>query len=158
MEEKQIEEVPKQLAYDIQEKDIPNYRDYLVDTEVEHNLYEDLTHKRPCAFKIEGEKIEARDWKGVLLKTVNYLGKKNPNVLKGFVDNPKMNGKKVIYFSRVELHTMRAPRKIDSANIFVETNLSANGIRNLLIKALNKYDIKLSDYKIYLKADYSDLH
>lgn len=158
MEEKQIEEVPIQIVEEIQEKDIPNYSDYLVDREVEHNLYEDLTHKRPCAFKIEGQKIEARDWKGVLLKTVNYLGKKDTNLLKSFVDNPKMNGKKVIYFSRVELPTMRAPRKIDSANIYVETNLSANGIRNLLIKALSKYDVKLSDYKIYLKADYSDLH
>lgn len=43
-------------------------------------------------------------------------------------------------------------------NIYVEMNLSANGIRNLLIKMLNKYNIKLSDYKIYLKTDYSELH
>ncbi len=69
-----------------------------------------------------------------------------------------MNGKKVIYFSRIKLPTMRAARKIESANIYVETNLSANGIRNLLIKMLSKYNIKLSDYKIYLKADYSELH
>ena len=53
---------------------------------------------------------------------------------------------------------MRSAREIKLANIYVETNLSANGIRNLLIKILNKYNIKLSDYKIYLKADYSELH
>ena len=69
-----------------------------------------------------------------------------------------MNGKKVIYFSRVKLPTMRAVVEIKSANIYVTTNLSANGIRNLLIKMLNKYNIRLSDYKIYLKADYSELH
>lgn len=69
-----------------------------------------------------------------------------------------MNGKKVVYFSRVNLPNMRAAREIKLANIYVETNLSANGIRNLLIKILNKYNIKLSDYKIYLKADYSELH
>lgn len=158
IDEIQIEEIPKQLDDEITEKDIPNYSDYLVDTEVEHNLYEDLTHKRPCAFKIQGQKIEVKDWKGALVKTINYLGEKDPAILEDFVDSPKMNGKKVIYFSRVKLPTMRAPRKIDSANIYIETNLSANGIRNLLIKALNKYNIKLSDYKIYLKADYSELH
>lgn len=158
IDERQIEEIPKLSEDEVEEKEIPNYSDYLVDTEVEHNLYEDLTHKRPCAFKIRGEKIEVKDWKGALVKTINYLGEKDPTILKAFVDNPKMNGKKVIYFSRVELPTMRAPRKIDSANIYIETNLSANGIRNLLIKALNKYNIKLSDYKIYLKADYSELH
>ena len=40
---------------------------------------------------------------------------------------------------------MRSAREIKLANIYVETNLSANGIRNLLIKMLNKYNIKLSD-------------
>lgn len=140
------------------EKSIPNYSDYLVDINIEHNLYEDLTHKRPCAFKIEGTKIEIKDWKGALVQTINYLAKKDSAIVRSFVDDSKMNGKKVIYFSRVKLPTMRAAREITSANIYVETNLSANGIRNLLIKMLNKYNIKLSDYKIYLKADYSDLH
>ena len=135
----------------IDEKSIPNYNDYLVDTEVEHNLYEDLTHKRPCAFKIEGTRVGIKDWKGVLVQTINYLAK-------SFVDDSKMNGKKVIYFSRVKLPTMRAVVEIKSVNIYVATKLSANGIRNLLIKMLNKYNIKLSDYKIYLKADYSELH
>ncbi|WP_308780166.1 hypothetical protein [uncultured Clostridium sp.] len=140
------------------EKSIPNYSDYLVDSEIEHNLYEDLTHKRPCAIKIEGNKIETKDWKSALVETISYLATKDSDMIRSFVDNPKMNGKKVIYFSRVKLPTMRAAREIKSANIYVETNLSANGIRNLLIKMLNKYNIKLSNYKIYLKADYSDLH
>lgn len=140
------------------EKSILNYSDYLVDTEVEHNLYEDLTHKRPYAFKIEETTIGIKDWKGALVETINYLAKKDPSIVRSFVDDSKMNGKKVIYFSRVKLPTMRSAREIKLANIYVETNLSANGIRNLLIKMLNKYNIKLSDYKIYLKADYSELH
>lgn len=151
-----IEEAEKIVDGD--EKSIPNYSDYLVDIDIEHNLYEDLTHKRPCAFKIEGTKVEIKDWKGALVQTINYLAKKDSSIVKSFVDDSKMNGKKVIYFSRVKLPTMRAAREIKSANIYVETNLSANGIRNLLIKMLNRYNIKLSDYKIYLKADYSDLH
>lgn len=53
---------------------------------------------------------------------------------------------------------MRAVVEIKSVNIYVATNISTNGIRNLLIKMLNKYNIKISDYKIYLKADYSELH
>lgn len=152
-----IEEYSKEIDQ-VDEKSIPNYSDYLVDTEVEHNLYEDLTHKRPCAFKIEDTKVEIKDWKGALVQTINYLAKKDPSIVRSFVDDPKMNGKKVIYFSRVKLPTMRAVVEIKSVNIYVATNLSANGIRNLLIKMLNKYNIKLSDYKIYLKADYSELH
>lgn len=157
IDDRNIEEDSKEIN-EVYEKSIPNYGDYLVDTEVEHNLYEDLTHKRPCAFKIEGTRVEIKDWKGALVETINYLAKKDPSIVRSFVDDSKMNGKKVIYFSRVKLPTMRAAREIKSANIYVETNLSANGIRNLLIKMLNKYNIKLSDYKIYLKADYSELH
>lgn len=142
----------------ISDKDSPNYSDYLVDTEVEHNLYEDLTHKRPCAFKIEDEKIEIRDWKGCLVETINYLAKKNPDIIRNFVNEPKMNGKKVVYFSNSKLPTMRSAREIKAADIYIETNLSANGIRNLLIKILKRYNIKLSDYKLYFKADYSELH
>lgn len=158
IDEKNIEEEISDRNESINEKEIPNYNDYLVDSEIEHNLYEDLTHKRPSAIKIENTKIDIKDWKGALIQTSNYLAKKNPELIRTFADNPIMNGKKVIYFSRVKLPTMRAAREIKNVNMYIETNLSANGIRNLLIKMLNKYNIKLSDYKIYLKADYSDLH
>lgn len=157
IDDRNIEEDSKAIE-EVDDKSIPNYSDYLVDTEVEHNLYEDLTYKRPCAFKIEGIRIETKDWKDTLLQTINYLAKINPNIVRSFADDSKMNGKKRIYFSRIELPTMTAAREIKCADIYVETNLSANGIRNLLIKMLNKYNIKLSDYKIYFKADYSDLH
>lgn len=157
IDNRNIEEDSKKID-EVDERSIPNYSNYLVDTEVEHNLYEDLTHKRPCAFKIEGTRVEIKDWKGALVKTIDYLAKKDPSIVRSFVDDSKMNGKKVIYFSRVKLPTMRAVVEIKSANIYVTTNLSANGIRNLLIKMLNKYNIRLSDYKIYLKADYSELH
>lgn len=139
-------------------KEIPNYSDFLVDNEIEHNLYEDLTHKRPCGFSIEQNKFEVKDWKNTLVQTIEYLGEKDSSKVIEFINNPKMNGKKVIYFSKEKLSSMRAPRYIKSADIYVDTNLSANGIRNLLIKILNKYNIKLCDYKIYLKADYSELH
>lgn len=154
---KNIDEERKDICK-ISEKDSPNYSDYLVDTEVEHNLYEDLTHKRPCGFKVEGEKIEIRDWKGCLVETINYLAKKNPHIIRSFVNDPKMNGKKVVYFSKSKLPTMRSAREIKAANIYIETNLSANGIRNLLIKVLKRCNLKLSDYKLYFKADYSELH
>lgn len=157
MDESQIEEISNQ-SEDIIERDIPNYSEYLVNPEVEYTLYEDFTHKRPCAFKIEGEKIEVKDWKEALVKTMDYLAVKDIEALQSFPDNPKMNGKKVIYFSRVQLPNMRAPRKLKSTDLYIETNLSANSIRNIITKALNKYNIRLNNYKIYLKADYSDLH
>lgn len=37
-------------------------------------------------------------------------------------------------------------------------NHSANSIRNIIINILRKYKISVSAFKIYLKADYSELH
>lgn len=53
---------------------------------------------------------------------------------------------------------MRSPVYIENVGLYIETNLSANAIRNLLIKILGRFEIKISEYKIYLKADYSDMH
>ena len=56
-----------------------NYNDInlYVDTSKEHNLYEDFTHKRPCAFAInynnKENKIEATQWKELLVKTCEFL-------------------------------------------------------------------------------------
>lgn len=151
-------DVERKDICDMSDKDTPNYSDYLVDTEIEHSLYESLTYKRPCGFEIEGKKFEVKDWKGCLIETINYLAKKNPSVIRDFVNDPKMNGKKRIYFSKNKPSVMISPREVKEANIYVETNLSANSIRNLLIKILKKYNIQLCNYKLYIKADYSELH
>ncbi|WP_235357043.1 hypothetical protein [Bacillus alveayuensis] len=42
--------------------------------------------------------------------------------------------------------------------IYVETFMNSNGFRNLIIKLLKEYSLKMSDYKIYLRADYSELN
>ncbi|RXS87032.1 hypothetical protein ETR37_10975 [Geobacillus sp. PK12] len=39
---------------------------------------------------------------------------------------------------------------------FVGVLMSSNGFRNLVIKLLKEYNLKISDYKIYLRADYSE--
>ncbi|WP_308780170.1 hypothetical protein [uncultured Clostridium sp.] len=159
IDEKDIEQSSINDIEEINGNEISYYKDFLVDTQIEHNLYEDFTYKKPCAFKIEDIRIEIKDWKGVLIQTIEYLAKKDPEIIRSFVDNPLMNGKKKIYFSRVKLPSMTSPREIKNASIYIETDLkSTNGIRNLIIKMLNKYNISLSDYKIYLRADYSDLH
>jgi hypothetical protein len=57
-----------------EKKKILNYADYVVDYNVEHTLYENFTHKRPFAFRInENRIIEVNTWQGKLKKTVELL-------------------------------------------------------------------------------------
>lgn len=141
-----------------EEKEIPNYNDYLVDSNVQHTLYEDFTHKRPVAFEINDKKYNVRDWKDMLLQTCNIVSEMDKNIIMGFPENEKMNGKKVTYFAYKESDIVRAPRKIKNLELYVSTNHSANSIRNIIMNILREYKVSLSNFKVYLRADYSELH
>ena len=68
------------------------------------------------------------------------------NIFEEFLDDKFMQGKTRIYFSENE-KLMSNPEQIKETNIFVETNLSANGIRDLIVKMLDQYRIPTKRYK-----------
>ncbi|SHI05997.1 hypothetical protein [Clostridium grantii] len=123
-----------------------------------HNLYEDYTHKRPAAFELRGKKIDVKDWKEMLIETGNLLFDIDEKIISSFPYNSKMNGKKVVYFSFEREPSMRSPRKLKDLDLYIATNHSAKHIRNIISNMIKQYKISISDFKIYLKADYSELH
>lgn len=150
-------EVSEETEEEVEKKTIPNYADYVVDSNIEHTLYENFTHKRPAAFKLNDEKIvKVKTWQDMLIKTCEFLMAVDEKKFLSFEYNDEMNGKKNKYFSR-NPNDMRKPRKI-ADKIYIETNQSGNAIRNLMIKLLKEYDFKISDYKVYFRADYSNLN
>ena len=68
-----------------------------------------------------------------------------------------MQGRKIDYFSSTGEH-MRKPVKLKWANIYIETNLSANQIRNIVAKLLRLCNLSITDYNIFFRADYTSLH
>lgn len=154
VEEIQINE---ETDEETERRTIPNYNEYLVDNKIEHTLYENFTHKRPFGFKLnENHVIEASTWKDVLVKTCELLMAIDEKKFMSFENNDAMNGKKKKYFS-VNPNSMRKPIKIGD-KIYIETNQSGNAIRNLIIKLLKEYNFKISDYKVYFRADYTNLN
>lgn len=153
MEELQIQD---EIYEEIDKKAILNYDEYKVDHNVEHTLYDDFTHKRPYAFKInEYQLTKIKTWQDMLINTCEILIGLDEEKLLKFENNKAMNGKKKKYFS-ISPNQMRNP-KIVSNKIYVETNQSANSIRNLIIKLLKEYEIKISEYKVFFRADYTNI-
>lgn len=150
--------VSEDEALDDIEKTLPNYSDFEVDNTVVHTLHENFVHKRPYAFELKGKKVFVTEWKRMLIETCNILADIDPSLIGKFPDNRKFNGKKTKYFTTGDPGSMRSPQKLDRLHMFIETNFSANFIRNLIIKMINHYKMPLSDYKIYLRADYTKLH
>ena len=151
-EEEELEELDE-----IEEqKTIPNYSDYIVDSSVPHTLYEDFTHKKVAAFSFKNKHYPAKNWKDVLLQTCGLLADIDADRFTKFIDDPVMKGRKISYFSSNHVENKNA--RIKNVDIYVWTNLSANDIRNLIRKLLRKFNIKLTDYFVYLRADYASLH
>ena len=140
------------------EKSYPNYGDYEVDINKAHALQENYVHKRPHAFELRGQKIYVTNWKEMLVETCNILAEINPDLINNFPKNPRFNGRKSQYFRLNDPGLMRSPFKLDYLDMYVETNFSANAIRNLIIKMIKHYRIPTMEYKIFLRADYTGLH
>lgn len=145
------------IEEDIEESKIkllPNYQDYIVDNKVEHSLYENFTHIRPFGFRINtGELLEVRTWQEMLIKTCDMLIEINPEKFLSFENLKTMNGKKNKYFS-IKPEGLRKPEKVAN-KAYIETNMSGNAIRNLIVKILKEYGIKVNNYKVYFRADYT---
>ncbi|MDD4753585.1 MAG: hypothetical protein PHT78_10135 [Desulfitobacteriaceae bacterium] len=141
----------------LSDRKIPNYADYAVDSTVPYSIMEDFTHKRPAAFSLRGTRIEANDWKDVYVQTCEALVRMDREVFTLFLSDKTMQGRKIAYFSK-DPTAMRKAELISGTYIYINTNLSANSITNIIQKMLRRYSIPLSEYKIYLKADYTALH
>ncbi|WP_461207594.1 hypothetical protein [Clostridium sp. DL1XJH146] len=150
-------DISDELEEEVERKNIPNYDDYVVDSKVEHTLYENFTHIRPAAFRINDYKIiQVKTWKSMLLRTCEFLMTIDEKKFISFEHNDEMNGKKNKYFS-TNREEIRKGKRING-NIYIETNLSGNSIRNLIIKFLKEYGFKVSEYRVYFRADYSGLN
>ena len=134
-----------------------NYEEYRVNEEVAYNLYTDFTHKKPAAFSLEGIKYPARKWQYVFIQTCEILVKKNSSIFENFVNDDSMQGRTRAYFSTISSE-VRKPKKVAGTSIYVETNLSANNIRNIIVNMLEKYNIPKNQYQIYLSKDLTPLH
>ncbi len=105
-------------------KSTPNYEDYRVDSNIEHNLYEDFTHIRPYGFKFLSDKIiPVKTWQEMFTKTCEILMDIDEQKFLKFENAPKMNGKKRKYFSK-EIINMINPIKI-RGKIYIEANMSS---------------------------------
>lgn len=153
-------EPEEQLPVKSNEEDeagLPDYQAYEVNSEVVHTLHEDFTYTRPAAFEFKGKRVEVRTWQQMLVKTCEILLTLDRESFLKFENDPTMQGRKQKLFS-TNPSNMRNPHKIKDSKLYVETNLSANSIRNLIIKMLQKFSLKLSEYKVFLRADYTSLH
>ncbi|WP_160680827.1 hypothetical protein [Clostridium sp. C8-1-8] len=151
------EEIIQKENLEDESKELPDYDSLRVDQNIPYTLYDDYTHKRPAGFEIFGMRQDAKDWKEVLIKTCEILAGKDPVKFSTFVNDKSMQGRKVSYFCN-DQKGIRAPRHVKGTDIYLMTNMSANQVRNVIERMLRRYEIKINNFIIYLKADYTARH
>ena len=121
-----------------------------------HTLDEDFMHKKICAFELNGVYRDVHNWKNALVRLCEMLAREDLNRLKTFFDNPDFKGRKNTYF--LSEYVPERNHKIGNTDIYVWTNLSANDTVKLIKNILNHYNIPISSFLVYLRADYTELH
>lgn len=129
--------------------------DYSVDIREPHSLEEDFSFTRPHSFQVERTKIEAKTWKEILVKTAEYLHNKNPEIFKTFLTDEDMSWGDKFNFNK-DQNELREGIEVGNSNIYIEAAKTANAVRQLVKRMLRKYDIKDENFKIFLRADYTE--
>ena len=121
-----------------------DYEEYSVDNKKPHSLDEDFKFKRPYAFVLKESGKKVHNWRKMLKETCNFLIDIDENKFENFITDDDFKGRKRDYISH-NTNKMNSPIEVgnEDNNFYVEGNLSANSIIDLIKKLLLKYDIDL---------------
>lgn len=128
-----------------------------VDSKIPHTLYEDFTYTKPAGIKIENTYLKAIEWRDIFNMCCQYLLKKDEKLFLSFLDDISMQGRTRKYFSKTP-DQLREPELITGSDIYLECNVNAIFVRNIIIKMLEKYEIPKRHCHIFIRRDLTSLH
>jgi len=118
-----------------------------------HSIGEDFTYKRPHGFILcEQGASGLTTWQRVYKLVCQQLLHRDAQRMRSLVENPDFISNRGHHsFSRDPLPLTRA-LEIEPG-LFAESNLSANGIRDMIRELLEAFEIPKDEMKIYLRQD-----
>lgn len=119
-----------------------------------HSINEDFCYKRPCGMKLENQIYEGLNtWKAIYRTTIKHLSKKSLDIFNQLPESGFAKGRRKdkVYVSRIP-NSMKCPEKF-AGELYFETNLSANSIRDSIHKLLTMFSIPNSEIVFYLRED-----
>lgn len=111
-----------------------------------HSLDDNFTYKKIIGFVFLSQNVSVTSWRQLLLKFIDKIWI-TQNLDFDIITN--VSGKKRPYFTKNE-NELRNPSKIVNSEYFVETNLSANNVVQIIKDVLTLFKYEISDLKIKL--------
>lgn len=156
-EENEEVEIISNADSDIEPIEKIDYSQFSVDNDIVHDLTEGYTFKRPVAFIWEDRKYNETTFKGILVKFSNILIEKHGDDFRNLSDNKLFKGRKRRMIS-TEPDELLDPRLLADNKTYLHTCLSSDAIVAFIKKLINYFDYNETAFKIFLRADYKDLH
>ncbi len=125
---------------------------FLTDRRVPHFLDEDFTYVRPWAYDYRrGGLREVKSFKELYVDLLSLLFEKEPEAIREFVHQSKMNGRTRSYFAS-------SPDGMDSPvylsdGLYMETKFSANAIRDMIRKVFRELGKNDRDLRLYFAKE-----
>lgn len=124
-----------------------------LDREEAHSIDENFTYKRPYGFVLCGQGFEdVNTWRRMLEQVCKVLNERDPALFNALPSNPDFTSRRGNLSFSTDASQLRVAAEV-VPNMFVEVNLSANHMRNLISDLLSAFSLNKSDITIYLRQD-----
>lgn len=121
--------------------------------EVPHRLDEDFTYKRPHGFILDGQGTTGiTTWQRVYELVLQRLYDRDSERFRGLCADPDFTTNRGNPMVTTDAARLRKALEV-RAGLFVESNLSANGIRDILRRVLTTFAIPTDHLLIFLRQD-----
>lgn len=118
-----------------------------------HMLGEDFTYKRPYGFILDGQGTTGvTTWQRLFELVCRQLFARNADRFRALGEHPDFISNRGHHTVARDSHLLRKPLSVDN-NLFIEANLSANGIRDLIRRLLVAFEIPADRLQIFLRQD-----
>ncbi len=124
-----------------------------LDRETPHSIDEDLTFKRPHGFILDGRAAAGvATWSRVFLLICRELHRRDPLRFGKLPEEPDYVSNRGHHLFTHDPTHPRKPQEI-AQGLYAETNLSANGLRDVVRKLLTTFEIPKDRLQLFLRED-----
>jgi hypothetical protein len=118
-----------------------------------HQLKEDFTYKRPHGFILDGQAATGlTTWQRLYELACQQLYSRDEQRFQSLIDHPDFISNRGHHTVTRVAESLRKPLSV-GGDLYVEANLSANSIRDVLRRLLDTFDIPAEHMQVFLRQD-----
>lgn len=118
-----------------------------------HRLDEDFTYKRPHGFILDGQAATGlTTWQRLYELACQQLFARDEARFRSLIDHPDFISNRGHHTVTTDAGSLRKPLPV-GRDLYIEANLSANSIRDVLRRLLSAFDLPVEQMLIYLRQD-----